>query len=189
MVSGSLSSPAAIFIYKDDKSARPAWDAALAIDAAEGEIRAELHSERDSFLAALTEWNISVDPVNSYLCIYSHAGRNGITSDGSKNPSVFVTWQELAAALSLGVRRLWLLGCATDSSLDIWSTLDSPIAHHLLVTTESAYWLPFLKFFAWEISVDNIATTEDIVERLKETSPELAEHTAQYIFDGWTPGT
>jgi hypothetical protein len=77
----------------------------------------------------------------------------------------------------------------TDSSLDIWSTLDSPIAHHLLVTTESAYWLPFLKFFAWEISVDNIATTEDIVERLKETSPELAEHTAQYIFDGWTPGT
>ena len=187
-VVGELSSSAAVFIYKSDSSAGRAWNDLEKIHATQHGIRGELHSDKSSFLLALSAWNSVVDSAESYLCIYSHAGLEGIAPDGNKSPaSSIVRWNELATALPHGVRYLWLLGCETQSVLDRWRELEVPVAHHLLVTTTSFYWQPFLEFFALEISADTIISNDEISSVLERKSPDLAKHSQFYDFDNWIP--
>jgi hypothetical protein len=141
-------------------------------------IRGELHRDKTSLLQGLQHWNSQVDPSSAFLCIYSHAGSPGIAPapDGP-----VVTWKELAAALPQGVQYLWLLGCDTSAAIEAW-TERSPVLHRILVTTESSYWQPFLKFFAYEISTTSITFDDEMHAVLSKVSPEMAAKTV--FFDG-----
>lgn len=130
-----------------------AWNAVNKIAAREGALRGELHDSKVPFLEGLNSWNQSLDPTNSFLCIYSHAGKSGIAPSNYPTREELVRWEELADALPRGVRHLWLLGCDTSRALEVWDERPAPVAHRCLVTTESKLWQPFIEFFAREISV------------------------------------
>jgi hypothetical protein len=178
-VSGKISCQAAIFIYKDDPTAAPAWLDVQKISNAEREIHAELHSEKASLLQALSLWNQATDSNGSFLCIYSHAGPLGINAVSGVAESR-ITWSELAAALPLGARYIWLLGCETEHALSHWSALAGPVKHRLLATDASKPWRPFLKFFASEIGLDPIRCDDEMTIRLRQQAPELAKHTRYF---------
>jgi hypothetical protein len=78
LVIGAETLPAAVFIYKGDGNTAAAWRSIEEIANHEGSIRGKLHHSKGLFLQALEAWNMSVDPVDSFLCIYSHAGARGI---------------------------------------------------------------------------------------------------------------
>ncbi len=188
MIVGTKDLPAAVFIYKGDQSVTDAWNSVIEIAGQEGSIRGELHNSKASFLRGLTAWNSSVDPAaDSFLCIYSHAGKAGIAPSGGSPLGDLVKWDELADALPRGVRYLWLLGCGTDYAQDVWETRAEPVAHRVLSTSESAYWQPFLKFFAREISTDDIAFTNELMERLRTDAPLLASKTTYSTNPNWKP--
>jgi hypothetical protein len=98
-----------------------------------------------------------------------------------------IPWDELADALPRGVRYLWLLGCETDYSHDTWDKRVVPVAHRKLSTPESAYWQPFVMFFAREISTDNIESQDELMNRLKTDAPLLASKTTYSINTNWKP--
>lgn len=187
MVVGDQGLPAAVFVFKSDTTAAAAWDAVNKIADQEGALRGELHDSKVPLLEGLNSWNQSVDPTNSFLCIYSHAGKSGIAPSDSPTPEEIVGWKELADALRRGVRHLWLLGCATNRALDVWNDSLIPVAHCCLVTTESKLWLPFIKFFAHEISVQNIHSSDELFDRLKADAPELAGLTTYLTNPNWKP--
>lgn len=187
MVIGDQDLPAAVFVFKTDKTVAAAWDAVSKIADQEGALRGELHDSKVPFLEGLNSWNQSVDPTNSFLCIYSHAGKSGIAPSDSPTRDEIVRWEELADALPQGVRHLWLLGCDTNRALDVWDDFPVPVAHRCLFTTESKLWLPFIKFFAHEISVQNIHSSDELVDRLKADAPELASLTTYSTNPNWKP--
>ncbi len=187
MTVGAQDLPAAIFVFKNDQTVAEAWDAVNKIADQEGAIRGERHGSKASFLEALESWNELVDPVNSFLCIYSHAGRTGIAPSRTPPRDDLVSWEELANALPRGVRHLWLLGCDTSVALESWGDLPVPVAHRCLVTVESEKWQPFIKFFAREISVDEIHSSDELVARLRADAPELASLTTYSTNLNWKP--
>jgi hypothetical protein len=188
LILGAQHSPAAVFIYKSDQSATDAWDSVIEIAAQEGAIRGELHDCKVSFLEGLTAWNLSVDPAaDSFLCIYSHAGKAGLAPSRRPPLGDVVQWDELADALPRGVRYLWLLGCGTDYSQDVWDARAKPVAHRTLSTLESAYWQPFIRFFAREISTDDIASQNELMDRLNADAPLLASKTTYSTNTNWKP--
>ncbi len=187
MIVGAQDLPAAVFVFKKDKSVAAAWDAVNKIAAREGALRGEVHESKVPFLEGLYSWNQSVDPANSFLCIYSHAGKPGVAPSNSPTRDELVKWEELADALPRGVRHLWLLGCDTSCALEVWNELQVPVAHRCLVTTESKLWQPFIEFFAREISVQDIRSNDEVFERLKADAPELANLTTYSINPNWKP--
>jgi len=169
----------AVFIYKNDKSGPAAWADVNAIYTSHGGIRGEWHTCKTEFLAGLKAWNVGIDPVNAFLCIYAHMGVPGLNSVGSMTPSA-VTWQELANALPHGVQYLWLAGCKSKECLKAWTPLTAPVRHRLLATTESKYWQPLLRVFAAEISITKITFDDQMSAKIAEMEPELSQHT-QYF--------
>ncbi len=174
---GNLSAQAAIFIYKNDSTAPDAWKDVELLHVAEGGIRGELHSNKSAFLEALSRWNASVNPSNSFLCIYSHAGAPGIGPEPKYPSEDVIEWQELAAALPKGVQYLWLVGCKTQEALKKWQPLQGPVLHRLLATDAKFPWLPFLKCFAAEISLEPITFDDEMRTLLLAKHPDLAAHT------------
>ena len=179
-VSGEITCQGAVFIYKNDGTQDEAWRAASQIDAEHGGIRRELHSDKNAFLAGLREWNEQVDPGNAFLCIYAHMGNPGLNCVGAVDSNA-VTWSELADALSAGVEYLWLVGCSSSACLSAWTPLAHPVRHLLLATSDSRLWLPLLKCFAAEISIDNIVMDGDMPDKLEKMEPELAKHTEYFL--------
>ncbi len=187
LVTGDEGLPAAVFIYKADGSTTAAWQSVKQIADREGAIRGELHASKAPFVKALGAWNQSVDPVNAFLCIYSHAGVKGIAPVSKPNRGDIIEWHELADALSHGVRYLWLLGCGTDHAHAAWADRLVPVAHHSLSTLESANWQPFIEFFAQEISVDEIVSADELMSPLRAVAPTLADHTIYRTNEKWSP--
>jgi hypothetical protein len=187
LILGAQGLPAAVFIYKNDESVAAAWDSVQEIATREGAIRGELHHSKASFLQALKAWNLSVDSVDSFLCIYCHAGERGIAPLNTPDRRDIIQWDELADALPHGVRYLWLLGCETDHSHNAWAERSEPIAHHCLSTVASAYWQPFIEFFAREISVEEILSQDELMARLKAEEPLLASKTQYSSNVKWQP--
>lgn len=173
---GSRAYPAAIFIYKDDETLEGAWSDVLTIARESGPICGEAHTEKESLLRALSDWNAATDPQSSFLCIYAHASDLGINSKSGR-AETRITWQELAKTLQKPVRYLWLVGCATRSSANIWQPFHGPVGHLLLATTESAPFRPIVGCFASEIDVNNIAYDGEMFGILRRQNPELAEKT------------
>lgn len=187
MVIGAEELPAAVFIYKGDGSTAAAWHSVEVIADHEGWVRGELHHSKAPFLQALETWNLLVDPVDSFLCIYSHAGENGIAPVQRPNASDVVQWDELADALPRGVRYLWLLGCETDHAHIAWAERPVPVAHHCLSTLASVNWQPFIEFFAREISVEEILSPDELMARLSADNPVLASSTHYSTNAKWLP--
>ena len=139
-------------------------------------IRFELHRSRQRFLDGLEKWNRSVGPQNSYLCIYCHGKKDGISAqDAETAMSRFVSWKALANALPLGVRYLWLVGCSTSGCLQVWSQGKSPVRHRLLVTNEDRYFGRLVRLFSKEIDVANIGFDDEMMARLRKADPKLAK--------------
>jgi hypothetical protein len=167
---------AAVFIYKDDGTAEKLWPELVKMHERQGGIRGEWHTQRGEFLAALTAWNSSVDPANSFLCIYSHAGSPGVNCRSGEK-STRIAWSELAKALINRVQYLWLLGCKTQECMKFWDPLHGPVGHLLLATSESRDWGPFLTYFENEIDVNHIAFDDEMPTILNKKYPDLAKHT------------
>jgi len=187
LVIGAEGLPAAVFIYKGDGTRAAAWNSAETIAAHQGAIRGEIHQSKASFLPAIRAWNLSVDPVNSFLCIYSHAGETGIAPVRTPELSDIIEWDELAGALPRGVRHLWLLACETDHAHNAWAERPVPLGHHCLSTTASAKWQPFIQFFAREISTEEILSPDELIARLRADEPLLASKTQYSSNPKWQP--
>ncbi len=181
---GDVRCQAAVFIYKDDGTGEKLWPELMKMHERQGGIRGEWHTKRDEFLADLKVWNDSVDSANSFLCIYSHAGRLGVNCRGGEE-STRIAWMELAEALVKPVQYLWLLGCKTQECMKSWDPLHGPVGHLLLATSESTDWGPFLTYFEYEIDVNNIAFDNEMPIILNEKYPDLAKHT-NYFKPGFT---
>lgn len=180
IVVGDLSFQAAVFVYKNDASVPFAEVDIRTMNESEGGIRGELHSDKQIFLKALTDWNRKIDPRNAFLCIYSHAGSPGIAPIDKPEKSQIISWLEFADALPHGVQYLWLLGCRTEQAVKTWEPLGGPVRHRLLATDSKKYWEPFLKFFAHEISIDPIITDDEMEELLTKKYKGLASHTKYF---------
>ena len=178
MTIGVLSAQAAIFIYKNDSTAPKAWEDVEHMHLAEGGIRGELHTNKSDFLKAVALWNAAVAATNSFLCIYSHAGVQGIAPKPTLE--AVIDWQELADALPNGVQYLWLVGCKTQEALNNWQPLGRPVLPRLLATDEEFPWQPFLKYFAAEISIAPITFDDEMSEHLLRKQPSLAAHTKYF---------
>lgn len=165
----------AIFIFKNDGRQVQPWTHARVIP----HIRAELHSEKPSFLRALAAWNERANPANSFLAIYAHMGKSGIAPT-PQGP--IITWQELADALPKKVSTLWLAGCK--SVLAPWDRpSDSPVTATLLVTTESRNWSSLVKIFEAEISLENI----NFFDQMKATVIDLLGNDEILYLDAHDP--
>lgn len=115
--------------------------------------------------------------------MYAHAGAAGIAPVGAPEKEFVISWSELARALPKGVRYLWLLGCKTEKACTAWKSLQGPVIHRLLATSESIRWVDFIRFFALEISLDPIHFDDEMADRLRQHAPELAKHTQYFDSD------
>jgi hypothetical protein len=126
---GTLVCQAAVFVYKDDPTVEKSLEDLQNMNEHQGGIRGEIHGGKESFLSGLTTWHRQVDPSNSFLCIYAHSDKDGITSfqDTPKEllDVLMIRWPELAAHLDRGVQYLWLIGCETQFVLNHWRQLQS----------------------------------------------------------------
>ena len=172
---GDRTCAAAMFVYLDDGLRDEAWRHVRRIEAKEGPICGERYRYKQEFLDALQDWNERSDPKNSYLCILAHAGEAGINSVSGQD-ATRIKWSELAKAIKRPVRYLWLVGCHTEECLKHWNSLSGPVGHLLIATTENAP--PKLaRFFAHEISINNIVLYGEISELLRKKAPDLARIT------------
>jgi hypothetical protein len=164
-----------MFVYLDDGLRDKAWRRVRRIEAKEGPICGERYRYKQEFLDALQDWNERSDPKNSYLCIVAHAGKAGINSVSGQD-ATRIKWSELAKAIKRPVRYLWLAGCHTEECLKHWNSLSGPVGHLLIATTENAP--PKLaRFFAHEISINNIVLYGEMPELLRKKAPDLARIT------------
>jgi len=184
---GDVTCQAALFVYKDDGSENAAWNSVCGTYQQEGPVRGELHNKKPAFLDGLRTWNEGVKPTNSYLAIYAHMGKSGLGCVRN-DPAREVTWQELANALPNGVAILWLIGCNSQECKTAWAPLVGPVLGHLLVTTATKYWQPFLTCFNMAISLDPIVLHADIPSEVKRSSPKLGQNTEYYRVDAQKRG-
>jgi len=134
---GNIACQAAAFVFKTDDTVSRAWEEVNGIP----HIRAEIHDDRQAFLAAVGAWNgrASMEPDNAYLGIYAHMGRRGLSPARPDHPSYRaenrITWADLAAALPRGVHTCWLVGCGSVAVLNRWDPLAGASARdaHLAV--------------------------------------------------------
>lgn len=71
------------------------------------------------------------------------------------------------------MRYLWLVGCHTEECLKHWNPLSGPVGHLLMATTENAP-PKLVRFFAQEISINNIVRDGEMPELLRKKVPDLA---------------
>jgi len=170
---GKIACQAAAFVFKTDDTVSRAWEEVNGIP----HIRAEIHDDRQAFLAAVGAWNgrASMEPDNAYLGIYAHMGRRRLSPARPDHPSYRaenrITWADLAAALPRGVHTCWLVGCGSVAVLNRWDPLAGPVRGGLLVTLTSRYWLPLVRFFAVEIDLEKIIYPEEMPRRLRQALP------------------
>jgi len=172
---GSRACAAAMFIYLDDNLRDKVWRRVRRIPSKQGPICGERYRYKQEFLDALNDWTAESDPANSYLCICAHAGSAGINSVPGQD-STRIKWSELAEAIAHPVRYLWLVGCHTNECLRHWDPLSGPVGHLLMATTENAT-PKLIRFFAHEISINNIVSDGEMPELLRRKAPDLASIT------------
>jgi len=172
---GSRTCAAAMFVYLADKNRETVWRRVRRIQTKEGPICGERYRDKQQFLDALKDWTANSDSANSYLCICAHAGKLGINSVSGQD-ATRIKWSELAKAITRRVRYLWLVGCHTEECLRHWNPLSGPVGHLLMATTHNA---PprLVRFFAHEISINNIVLDGEMLELLRKKAPDLARIT------------
>ena len=164
-----------MFVYLADKNRETVWRRVRRIQTKEGPICGEQYRDKQQFLDALKDWTANSDSANSYLCICAHAGKLGINSVSGQD-ATRIKWSELAKAITRRVRYLWLVGCHTEECLRHWNPLSGPVGHLLMATTHNA---PprLVRFFAHEISINNIVLDGEMLELLRKKAPDLARIT------------
>jgi hypothetical protein len=125
-------------------------------------IRAELHSDRESLLEGLRQWQPPQDS-EALLCIYAHMGSRGINCKGGDFNSR-ISWNELANKLPV-LSALWLAGCNSNLSIETWEPITC-VMSFLLTTTKSALWVPLLPKFLLEIDMTCIQSYEEIARKI-----------------------
>jgi hypothetical protein len=203
-VLGPKYSAAAVFIYKNDGTEDEAWQKVECLakrDASQNDqliesqekaaafagkrtplhparnpmecyIRAECHSDRDSLLEGLRQWR---PPRGSeaLLCIYAHMGSRGINCKGGAFNSR-ISWNDLENALPT-LSGLWLAGCKSDLSIEIWEPITC-VMSFLLTTTESAKWIDLIPRFLLEIDMACIQSYETIASEIVRDMPGGARY-------------
>jgi hypothetical protein len=147
---GKRTFQAAMFIYKDDSTGPGIWSEVRKIHKTHGHICGEWHTKKRAFLNGLRDWNRRTDPTNAFLCVYAHAGKQGLNCIGGIDRRL-VSWEELGETLRYPIQYLWLVGCRTRECVKVWHPLHGPIRHLLLATSKSAPFAPLVKCFADEI--------------------------------------
>jgi hypothetical protein len=172
---GSRTCAAAMFVYLADHPRDKVWQSVRRIQTKEGPICGERYRYKQEFLDALKDWTAKSDLANSYLCICAHAGRLGINS-GRGQDATRIKWSELAKAIAHPVKYLWLVGCHTNECLKHWDPLSGPVGHLLMATTRNAP-PKLVRFFAHEISINNIVPDGGMPKLLRRKAPDLARIT------------
>lgn len=145
----------AIFVYKDDPTAADAERELLRLNS-NFPVTGEIHSNPDELRQGLLDWNQSIEPENAFLCIYAHMGKPGISCVGEDGGGRIVTWEEIASALPKRVEVLWLVGCTSQYSMDVWIEGKNPVLKYLVATSKSEYFLPLVPLFRYEISINPV---------------------------------
>jgi hypothetical protein len=199
---GNRKCQAAIFMYKNDNSVDKVKPEIERINTDQGKVPngcptdgicGEHHTDKEEFMGALGEWNSFVQPNNSFLCIYAHANEEGILPlfecTIEEYQKDLITWQELAEVLTKPVQYLWLLGCTTRRSMEVWSPINGPVSGLLLATSLDIHWGDFVRAFEDEISLDPIRSVNEMIEAMRDRYPNLAHHTQYFRSgkDGWLP--
>lgn len=169
---GTRACAAAIFLYLDDSQRNKVWRRIRRIGKKEGPICGERFREKNEFLAALKDWSENADSTNSYLCICAHAGKLGINSKPGVKASRII-WAELAKAIVRPIRYVWLVGCNTNECLNHWNPLRRTVGHLLMATDDEAT-AALLRFFAREISINNVVFDGEMPELMEKRAPKLA---------------
>lgn len=185
---GDKSCHGAIFVYKSDDTAGPAWEHVKKL-AADHTLRAELHQTKSALVQAISAWSARVDATAAMVMIYAHMGPRGmVPRTGAGTERVY--WGELAKALGAGVHTLWLIGCHSELSTKVWSPLTAPVRGYLLATMDSAPFRPFLPVFANEVSMDMITPFDEMLSRIVAEDPKLGKLVAYYYptATGWVKG-
>ena len=131
-------------------------------------------TDREEFMARLSEWHERTKHEDAALLIYAHMGENDLGPDEGDSPGV--AWRELGKILSDGVSSLWLAGCESDHCLTHWATSPSmhPVKNWLVSTSASVYWLPLIPYFVKELSVAPVCMPNEIAQALSLAFPGQA---------------